>query len=403
VTPLLPVDEAVARIIVGAAPVSCDYVTLAEAGGRTLGEPIKARRGQPPFDASSMDGYAVRAADTAGAPASLKVVGIAAAGRHYGGTVGVGEAVRIFTGAPVPPGADAIVIQENTEARDDGTVTVKQPATAGRHIRRAGLDFQQNALLLEAGRLLGMREIALAAAMGHAHLPVRCRPIVAIIATGDELVPPGETPTPDQIFAASSPGLAAYVTALGGEPHDFGIVRDDRAAITRAVERALSLPADVVLTIGGASVGDHDLVQDALTDAGLTLDFWRVAMRPGKPLMFGRIEGTRVLGLPGNPVSSLVCSILFLRPLIAALLGQKRHDPTQSAVLGGDLAENDNRQDYVRARLATRRGELPAAIPLPVQDSSMLGVFANADCLIVRPPHAPAAKRGEPCQIIPLP
>ena len=248
-----------------------------------------------------------------------------------------------------------------------------------------------------------MREVALAAAMGHARLPVRCRPIVAIIATGDELVPPGEMPTPDQIFAASSPGLAAYVNALGGEPHDFGIVRDDRAAITRAIERALSLPADVVLTIGGASVGDHDLVQDALTDAGLTLDFWRVAMRPGKPLMFGRIEGTRVLGLPGNPVSSLVCAILFLRPLIAALLGQKLRDPTESAVLGGELAENDNRQDYVRARLATRAGELPAAIPLPLQDSSMLGAFAIADCLIVRPPHAPAAKRGDPCRIIPLP
>ena len=402
-TPLLPLEEAVARIIVGAAPVSCDYATLAEAGGRTLGEPLKARRSQPPFDASSMDGYAVRAADTAQAPATLKVVGMAAAGSRYGGTVGPGEAVRIFTGAPVPPGADAIVIQENTEAHDDGTVTVKQPATAGRHIRRAGLDFQENALLLEAGRLLGMREVALAAAMGHARLPVRCRPIVAIIATGDELVPPGEMPTPDQIFAASSPGLAAYVNALGGEPHDFGIVRDDRAAITRAVERALSLPADVVLTIGGASVGDHDLVQDALTDAGLTLDFWRVAMRPGKPLMFGRIEGTRVLGLPGNPVSSLVCAILFLRPLIAALLGQKLRDPTESAVLGGELPENDNRQDYVRARLATRGGELPAAIPLPVQDSSMLGVFATADCLIVRPPHAPAAKRGEPCRIIPLP
>ncbi len=402
-TPLIPVDEAVARIIVGAAPTPSDYVALSQAAGRTLAEPLKARRSQPPFDASSMDGYAVRTADVATVPATLKVVGMAAAGRHFEGTISAGDAVRIFTGAPLPPGADAVLIQENTTAHDDGTVTANEPVAAGRHIRRAGLDFQENALLLEAGRRLGMRELALAAAMGHAHLAVRRPPVVAIIATGNELVAPGDLPTPDQIFAATSPGLAAYVNALGGEAHDLGIVRDDRAAIARTVERALALPADLVLTIGGASVGDHDLVQDALTDAGLTLDFWRIAMRPGKPLMFGRIEETRVLGLPGNPVSSLVCAILFVRPLIAALLGQKPHDPSELAILGGDLPENDGRQDHIRARLATRRGELPAAMPLPVQDSSMLGVFATADCLIVRAPHAPAAKAGEPCRIIPLP
>ena len=248
-----------------------------------------------------------------------------------------------------------------------------------------------------------MRELALAAAAGHGRIAVRRRPVVAIIATGDELVPPGEMPAPDQIFAASSPGLAGYVRSFGGEAHDLGIVGDDRQAIARAIRQALALPADIVLTIGGASVGDHDLVRDALADAGLTLDFWRIAMRPGKPLMFGRIDETRVLGLPGNPVSSLVCAILFLRPLIAALLGQPQRDPTESATLGGDLRENDSRQDYVRARLATRRGELPAAIPLPVQDSSMLAVLANADCLIVRPPNAAAARAGDACRIIPLP
>ncbi len=401
-TPLLPVDEAVARIIVGAAATPSDYVALAEAAGRTLAEPLKARRTQPPFDASSMDGYAVRAEDTAKVPATLKLVGMSAAGHRYDGTVGEGEAVRIFTGAPVPPGADAILIQENAEAHEDDTVTARAAAT-GRHIRRAGLDFRENALLLEAGRRLGMRELSLAAAAGHAHLTVRRKPVVAIIATGDELVAPGAVPTPDQIFASSSSGLAAYVDALGGRPHDLGIVRDDRGAITRTIEQALALPADVVLTIGGASVGDHDLVQEALKQAGLTLDFWRIAMRPGKPLMYGRIGETRVLGLPGNPVSSLVCAILFLRPLIAALLGEKQHDPTESATLGGDLPENDARQDHIRARLATRRGELPAAIPLPLQDSSMLSALATADCLIVRPPHAPAAKAGEPCRIIPLP
>jgi molybdopterin molybdotransferase len=402
-SPLLPVDDAIARIIVGTAPTASEHVPLAEAAGRTLAEPLKARRTQPPFDASSMDGYAVRAADVTTVPATLMIVGMAAAGHRYDGTVGAKEAVRIFTGAPVPEGADAVLIQENAEAHGDGTVTAKQSVAAGGSIRRAGLDFRENALLLEAGRTLRMRELALAAAAGYGHLPVRRAPVVAILATGDELVPPGSVPAPDQIFAASSPGLAAYVTALGGQARDLGIVHDDRSAITRAVRQALALRADVVLTIGGASVGDHDLVQEALTDAGLTLDFWRIAMRPGKPLMFGRIEETCVLGLPGNPVSSLVCAILFLRPLIAALLGQPQRDPTESATLGADLRENDNRQDYVRARLATRRGELPAAIPLPVQDSSMLGVLANADCLIVRPPHAPAAKAGDPCRIIPLP
>ena len=402
--PLLPVDEAIARIIVGAAPTASDHVALAEAAGRTLAEPLKARRTQPPFDASSMDGYAVRAADTAQVPATLRVIGMSAAGRHYDGTVAAGEAVRIFTGAPVPDGADAILIQENAEANEaDGTVTVKQATASGRHIRQAGLDFRENALLLDAGRRLDMRELALVAAAGHSQLPVRRKPVVAIVATGDELVAPGTLPAPDQIYAASSPGLAAYVDALGGEARDLGIVRDDRAAITRVVERALALPADVVLTIGGASVGDHDLVQAALKEAGVTLDFWRIAMRPGKPLMLGHVDGTRVLGLPGNPVSSLVCAILFLRPLIAALLGQDQRDPTESAILGSDLPENDNRQDHIRARLATRRGELPAAMPLPVQDSAMLGVLATADCLIVRPPHAPAAKAGEPCRIIPLP
>jgi molybdopterin molybdotransferase len=403
VNPLLPVDEAIARIIVGIAPVSSEYIALTAAAGRTLAEPLKARRAQPPFDASSMDGYAVRAADTAEAPAMLKLVGLSAAGRRHEGTVGKGEAVRIFTGAAVPPGADAILIQENAEARDDGTVIAREPAAARRHIRRAGLDFQEGAVLLEAGRRLGMRELALAAAGGNAQLGVRRRPLVAIIATGDELVPPGAVPTPDQIFAASSPGLAAYVESLGGKAYDVGIVRDDRTAIARAIKQALTRPADVVLTIGGASVGDHDLVQHALNDAGLTLDFWRVAMRPGKPLMYGRIDETRVLGLPGNPVSSLVCAILFLRPLIAALLGQPQQDPTESATLGADLPANDNRQDYVRARLATRRGELPAAMPLPVQDSSMLSALATADCLIVRAPHALAAKAGEPCRVVPLP
>jgi molybdopterin molybdotransferase len=402
-TALIPVEEAIARIIVGVAPMPTEYVALADVAGRTLAEGLKARRSQPPFDASAMDGYAVRARDTVSLPTTLKVIGVSAAGHRFDGPLGPREAVRIFTGAPVPPGADAILIQENAQACEDGTVVAKESVAAGRHIRRAGLDFQENAVLLESGRRLGMREIALAAAAGYSELPVRRRPRVAIIATGDELVQPGTMPAPDQIYASTSVALAAYVRALGGEAHDLGIVRDDRAAIARTTGQALKLPADVVLTIGGASVGDHDFVQDALTDAGLTLDFWRVAMRPGKPVMSGSIEATRVLGLPGNPVSSLVCAILYVRPLIAALLGEPQTDATESATLGSDLPANDSRQDYIRARLATRRGEIPAAMPLPVQDSAMLSVFSSANCLIVRPPHAPAAKAGDECRTIPLP
>jgi molybdopterin molybdotransferase len=402
VDPLIPVDEAIARIVAHVAPLPAESVTLADAAGRTLAEPLKARRMQPPFDASAMDGYALRAEDTTKAPVELRVIGMSAAGHRYDGKVGAGETVRIFTGAPVPAGADAILIQENARANADGSITVTEAVARGRYVRPAGLDFREGAALLEAGRPLGFRELALAAAMGHAALPVWRRPRVALIATGDELVPPGALPAPDQIVASSSPGLMSFIAGRGAEPVDLGIVRDDQAAIAATIGRALALPADIVVTLGGASVGEHDLVQAALKDRGMALDFWRIAMRPGKPLMFGRIGETRVLGLPGNPVSSLVCAILFLAPLIGALLGQPRGDPTETAILGTDMGANDARQDYVRARLTTRRGELPAAVPLPVQDSSMLSVLATADCLIVRPPNAAAAKAGEACRIIRL-
>jgi molybdopterin molybdotransferase len=349
-----------------------------------------------------MDGYAVRAADVAKAPAKLKVIGMSAAGHRFAGKVGAGEAVRIFTGAPVPLGADAVLIQENTRRDGDGAVTATETVARGRYVRPAGLDFREGAVLLDAGRRLGFRELALGAAMGHAGLPVRRSPRVAMIATGDELVAPGTLPAADQIIASSSPGLAALVRERGGAPFDFGIVPDDRARIAEAIGRALAMPADVVVPLGGASVGDHDLVQAALADRGMKLDFWRIAMRPGKPLMFGRIGETRVLGLPGNPVSSLVCAILFLAPLIDALLGVPHRDPTEPAVLGADVAANDSRQDYLRARLTARGSALPAATPLPVQDSSMLGVLATADCLIVRPPDAAAADAGDACRIIRL-
>ncbi|MEO8669600.1 MAG: molybdopterin molybdotransferase MoeA, partial [Bauldia sp.] len=262
-------------------------------------------------------------------------------------------------------------------------------------------------VLLPAGRRLGMREITMAAAMGHATVPVRRRPRIAILATGDELVAPGSAPGPDQIVASNGYGLAALVRSAGGAPHDLGIVRDDTAAIGAAVGQALALPAEILVTLGGASVGDHDLVQAALTSQGMALDFWKIAMRPGKPLVFGRLarpdgSAMAVLGLPGNPVSSLVCGILFVRPLIAALLGEMPGDPTEAAVLGADMSANDGRQDYVRATLSASAG-LPVATSFSTQDSSMLSVLVRADCLIVRPPHAPAAKAGEPCRIVRLP
>jgi len=399
---LLQVDEAIARIVGSVAPLAEEPVSLDESLGRTLAAPLAATRTQPPFPASAMDGYAVHAADTENPPVELTLIGVAAAGHGFKGTVGRGQAVRLSTGAPMPEGTDAVLIKENAETRDDDTVIAREPATVGRHIRQPGLDFREGDVLLAAGRRLGIREITLAAAMNHATVPVRRRPKVAIISTGDELVCPGKVPGPDQIVASNDLGLAAFVRLSGGEPHNLGIVIDDQEAIGEAVDAALAIPANILITLGGASVGDHDLVQAALLDKGMALDFWRIAMRPGKPLMFGRFHRTLVLGLPGNPVSSLVCALLFLRPLIAALLGAPQVDPSEPALLGGILKENDNRQDYLRATLAPGDFGLPTATALSIQDSSGLSVLARADCLIIRPPFAPPAKAGDPCRIIRL-
>ncbi len=407
--PLLPVADAVARVIDGVDPLAAETVRLVDAAGRVLADPLAARRTQPPFAASAMDGYAVRAADLAAVPASLKLIGTSAAGHGFAGTLRPGEAVRISTGAPVPAGADAILIQENTETPDPATVVARETVAVGTHVRPAGLDFSEGAALLAAGRTFGMRELGLAAAMGYGDVPVRRRPRVAVLSTGDELVPPGTLPGPDQIVSSNAVGIAALVEAIGGAATDLGIAVDEPHAIAGAIDAAVALPADVLVTIGGASVGDHDLVQDALTGRGMDLGFWRIAMRPGKPLMFGRIARDgggpplRVLGLPGNPVSSMVCSILFLRPLIDALLGRPQSDPSEAAVLGRDVGENDARQDYLRASLAPTPDGLPVATPLKRQDSSMLSILGAADCLLIRPPHAPPAAAGTPCRIIRLP
>lgn len=398
---LVSVEDALARLLDGVEKLPAETVALTEAGGRVLAEPVMALRTQPPFAASSMDGYALRAADAASVPARLRVAGVSAAGHPFSGSVAPGEAVRIFTGAPVPQGADAVVIQEDAQASGDGFVEIREPAVAGRYIRPAGLDFREGETLLEAGRTLDPAALSLAASANHARLSVHTRPLVAFLATGDELLPPGSALGPGQIISANGAGIAALIEAAGARALDLGIAPDLLPAIAEKVEAAVAAKADVLVTLGGASVGDHDLVHAALTDAGMTLDFWKIALRPGKPLMAGRLGAMRCLGLPGNPVSSLVCSHVFLKPLIDALLGRSDDAKLRRAVLGAALPANDQRQDYLRARAEMRDGEL-VATAFPRQDSSMLRLLADANALVVRAPFAPAAEAGEPCDILML-
>ena len=397
---MLSVAEALARITAAFAPLPGETVGLGEALGRVLAEDVAARVTQPPADVSAMDGYAVRAADVTRVPARLAVVGRAPAGGAYEGVLGPGQAVRIFTGAPLPEGADAIVIQEDTETEGD-TVIVKEGAAEGRYVRPAGLDFRAGEVGLEAGRLLSARDVGLAAAMDRPWLRVHRRPRVALLATGDEVVLPGDPRGPYQIVSSNGFSLAAFVQACGGQAIHLGIAPDDVAALEALVEGARG--ADLLVTTGGVSVGEHDLIRDALDQKGLDLDFWRIAMRPGKPLLFGRIGPTPILGLPGNPVSSLVCATLFLRPAIEVMLGRKGGDQApETAILGADLGANDRRQDYLRARIEVDSAGRRRAVPFARQDSSMLATLAQADCLIVRGPLAAPAKAGEVVEIVPL-
>jgi molybdopterin molybdotransferase len=401
---LLPVEEALRRVLASVAePVPAENVPIEAGFGRTLAGDLAALRTQPPFAASAMDGYAVRAADVTSPPVTLRVIGASVAGRGFRSRLGPGDAVRVFTGAPMPEGSDAVVIQEDARAEGD-SVTLLESAPNGRFVRSSGLDFRTGETLLAAGQRLDARRLSLAAAMGHARVPVRRKPRVAILAAGDELVRPGEALGPDQIVASNIYALAGLVGRAGGEPIDLGIARDTFADLERAIADARAGGADLLVTLGGASVGEHDLVQSALTRQGMDLGFWRVALRPGKPLMHGRLGPMLLLGLPGNPVSSIVCAILFVVPAIRALLGDPlaSADPAETARLGADLRPNDGRQDYLRATLASSPKGLPVAQALPVQDSSMLGVLALADALIVRPPHAPAARAGDECRIIRL-
>lgn len=394
---MISVDEARTRIVAAFKPVESEIVSIGQADGRVLADDVRAKVSQPPYPVSAMDGYAVRAED---APTSttLRIVGAAPAGKPYQGKVGKGETVRIFTGGVVPDGADAIVIQEDTQATASN-VTLNAPAQKGRHIRVAGLDFGAGDVLAAAGKRLGPRDLSLLAAGDVAQVGVRRRPRVAFVATGDELSRPGETRKPGGIVASSGYGLSALIARWGGEPVDLGLLPDTVEAFADLPQRAKG--ADLLLTLGGASVGDHDLVQRALGPKGFALDFWKIAMRPGKPLIFGRLQNTPFLGLPGNPVSTLVCAILFVRPAIAAMLGIAEDTQIVSARLARDMAANDTRQDYVRARIVVQDGELWAD-PFDVQDSSMQAVFAAADALILRAPHAPAAPAGDRVEVLSL-
>jgi molybdopterin molybdotransferase len=399
----MPVTEALSAVLAGAEPLPEEMVALDAAHHRVLAHDVAALRTQPPQAMSAMDGYAVRSADASSVAARLKVIGEVAAGRPFQKTVGKGEAVRIFTGGVVPEGADAIIIQEDTVV-EGGGITITEAAIAGRHLRPAGVDFRKGDVLLTRGTHLTDRDLSLAAGMNYAELPVRRRPKVAILATGDELVMPGSNPGPGQIVYSNGYALRALARQEGAETIDLGIAADSVEATTLGIRRARDSGADILITTGGASVGDHDLVKQSLEAEGFAMAFWRIAMRPGKPMMHGRLGTLRVIGLPGNPVSAYVCGFLFLVPLIRALSGRTDiHHARETALLGRDVAGNDMREDYLRARLEVRKdGEL-VATPVDHQDSSLVANLAAARALVIRPPFAPAARAGSACDILRLP
>ena len=395
---LLPVSEAIRLVTEGLEPLDAEHVPLAEALRRVVAEDLAARITQPPFPASAMDGFAVRSGDVTSLPATLRLIGESVAGQRFEGTLGAGETVRIFTGAPVPPGADRVVIQENVDL--SGDVATINSVDKERFIRPRGQDFSAGDTLLRAGTLLDARRLMLAAAMNYAELPVRRRPRVAILSTGDEVVPPGTDPGPDQIIASAATGLAALVEQHGGEAMLLGIAKDSAESIATLARAGSS--ADMLVTIGGASVGERDLVASTLEAEGLQLVFRKLAMRPGKPILYGKIGRQRMLGVPGNPVSALVSALVLLVPMLNGMLGIESPRELEDAILAEDLPANGPRQHYMRAVSEWTAEGVRMVSPIPVQDSSLMADFARADCLLVIAPNAPALPKGERVKIIAL-
>ena len=394
---MLSVADAIARVTDGFSLIGSEQVGLSDAVGRVLAEDLNSRRNQPPVAVSSMDGYAVRTEDIADVPASLMQRGVSRAGDGYNGVVGAGECVRIFTGAPVPEGADAVVIQEVTST-DGDRIVISESAIKGADIRSAGIDFHVGKILLRAGKILSARDIGLAASMNIPWLLVRRRPQISFVATGDEIVMPGDSLAEDQIVSSNSFALGALVRVLGGVPVDLGIARDTEDSLRSIILGASG--ADALVTIGGASVGEYDLVRRVMIAEGLKLDFYKVAMRPGKPLIFGEWNKIPLLGLPGNPVSAGVTSAIFLRAAMEVMLGTGDGNiVTEQVRLGIDLPQNGEREDFMRGTLVQDTSGQLYATPFALQDSAMMALFAESNCLLIRAPHAPAAKAGDPVLI----
>lgn len=399
VSKLLSVEQAKNRICAAMSLLPVEQIPLTSAVGRVLAADVVSRRAQPPFAVSAMDGYAVRARDLDILPKQLTVVGEVPAGKNFERPILLGEAVRIFTGARIPDGADTIIIQENTVVEGNYVTVQEGEVEFGQFIRPAGLDFSRGDKLLKAPKRLTARDIGLAASMNIPWLKVRKKPNISLLATGDEIVMPGDPCEENQIVSSNVLGLHALINKHGGHPIDLGIASDDEESLLSLAKGALS--SDLLITTGGASVGDYDLVQQGLTNIGLKVDFWKIAMRPGKPLIFGNIGNIPLLGLPGNPVSSMVCAIVFLLPALAAMQDLKLTSQSRkSASLGAALPANDEREDYLRATLLEDKNGGLTATPFPKQDSSVFSGMSAADCLVIRPPFSPAANQGEQVSII---
>jgi len=401
---LIPADEALEIVLSDVTPIGHESLTLRQAANKTLATDLVSLRTHPPFDASAMDGYAVLQSDVTTLPATLNVIGESKAGTPFDMLVKQGEAVRIFTGAVVPQGADTIIIQENTNM-SDGSVEVLTGCPKGKFIRNAGLDFSNGDTLLKAGEQLTPYRLALAASMNHARVSVYKEAKVALISTGDELVMPGEATQPGQIIASNTFGIAASIENCGAEVFDLGIAGDTRDALRAKIIEAITVGSDVIVTTGGASVGDHDLVLPVAQEIGFEFEITKIAMRPGKPFLFGRFKhkGKTIYltGLAGNPVSSLVAFNVFVKPLLQKLSGQNASALHRvPAILGCDLAANDERAEYMRATLSISKDGQRVASPFNKQDSSMLANLVRADCLVYRAVKAPVANKGDACEVV---